>query len=323
MTTTTSQQHSSKTLDNARAVIINVDDLGLSSAVNDAVLQLAECGRIGASSYMVGGTITDSEIKALTQLNVDIGLHLDLTGVFPSPLRGSLKSIVVASYLRQLNSAQVNDVISQQLDAFEDCFGRAPVFVDGHQHIHQFPVIRQHLINEISTRYGKDTQKPISARVTTPLVHDIKSWIIYALGGNAWRRLCEDHHIATNDRFGGVYGFDATSQELGALWETWLQKAPRTSGLSPALHTQPFATEPLSTLNQHDNAMDSVPRPLPTYLSATLIMCHPAVPDNSWQDDIKQAREREYSWLMSNQFEQLLQQHNVKLVRWSDITASV
>lgn len=293
MTINALQQPSSQAKDNARAIMINVDDLGLSSAVNDAVLHLAECGRIGASSYMVGGTITDSEIKTLTALNVDIGLHLDLTGIFPSALRGSLKSIIVASYLRKLNPAQVNDVIKQQLDAFENCFGRAPVFIDGHQHIHQFPIIRQHLVNEISTRYGKNTQTSMGARVTMPLVHDIKSWIIYALGGNAWRRLCEDRHIATNDRFGGVYGFDATSQELSALWETWLQKAPRTTSLTPLLADSPF----------------------------TLIMCHPAVPSNAWQDEIKQARELEYDWLMSEQFGQQLQQHDVRLVRWSDISA--
>ncbi len=50
---------------NARAIIINVDDLGLSEAVNHAVIRLAERGLIGASSYMVGGNIsTDGEIKA-------------------------------------------------------------------------------------------------------------------------------------------------------------------------------------------------------------------------------------------------------------------
>lgn len=319
MTINALQQSSSKANDSARAIMINVDDLGLSGAVNDAVLHLAECGRIGASSYMVGGTITDNDIKTLTALNVDIGLHLDLTGIFPSTLRGSLKSIIVASYLRKLSPEQVNDVIKQQLDAFEDCFGRAPVFIDGHQHIHQFPVIRQHLVKEISKRYSKDAPTSINARVTTPLVHDIKSWIIYALGGNAWRELCEDHHIATNNRFGGVYGFDASSQELSRLWETWLQKAPRTTGLRSSLYTQISDTEALSTHDRHETSTNSTSRPL----TSTLIMCHPAVPNDGWQDDIKQARELEYQWLMSDQFSQLLQQHEVRLIRWSDIIALV
>lgn len=303
---TSSQSYSSQIKNNARAIIINVDDLGLSGAVNDAVLHLAEYGRIGASSYMVGGTIHDDEIKTLNDFKVDIGLHLDLTGIFPSVLRGSLKSIIVASYLRKLNPAQVNDIINQQLDAFEDRFGRAPVFIDGHQHIHQFPTIRQHLIKEIITRYTTSAQKPISARVTTPLINDLKSWVIYALGGNAWRTLCENNQIKTNARFGGVYGFDLTSKELSTLWETWLQRSPRTTGLSPTPCTK--------------STTDITQGSLPNDFSPTLIMCHPAVPNHGWQDDIKQAREHEYAWLMSTQFERLLQQYEVRLVRWSNTT---
>jgi len=320
-----SQNNALQTSNNARAIIINVDDLGLSGAVNEAVLHLAERGRIGASSYMVGGTISDDEIKTLAELKVDIGLHLDLTGIFPSALQGSLKSLIVASYLRRLDAGQVTDIIKQQLDGFEDRFECAPVFIDGHQHIHQFPVIRQSLINELSARYGKEDQVSIGARITTPLVNDIKSWIIYGLGGKAWRKLCEDNLIATNNRFGGVYGFDASSRELSALWENWLQKASRTAGLSPAFHTQSLAIEPLGTYAQYNAttpAIHSVPLSLPTDLSTTLVMCHPAVPDSSWQDDIKQAREHEYEWLMSHQFEKLLQKHDVRLVRWSDVATS-
>lgn len=274
----------------ARPVIINVDDLGLSTAVNDAVIHLAELGRIGASSYMVGGTITDSDINCLNKLNVDIGLHLDLTGIFPSALRGSLKSIIIASYLRRLDSTQVTSIIKQQLDGFEDRFNRAPTFIDGHQHIHQFPVIREGLIKELTIRYSDEIAKgTLSARVTTPLINDVKSWIIYILGGYAWRKSCQHHQILTNDKFGGVYGFDADRQQLAMLWEKWLQSAPcHTANVSP-----------------------------------TLIMCHPAIPEsrsNSWQDEIKGAREIEYEWLISEDFEELLAQYEVKLMRWSDIT---
>ncbi len=316
-----SQNESNQTSNNARAIIINIDDLGLSNAVNDAVLHLAERGRIGASSYMAGGNITDSDIRTLTELNVDIGLHFDLTGIFPSVLRGSLKSIIIASYLRTLDSAQVVDVINKQLDNFEDRFGRAPVFIDGHQHIHQFPIIRQHLISELSARYGKTSQTNISARVTTPLINDIKSWVIYALGGKAWRNLCKENDMLTNDCFGGVYGFDASAQELAILWENWLRKAPRTVDLSPALHTPSLPIEPLGTYAQYGSttpAIHSVPLSLPTNLTTTLIMCHPAIPNGSWQDDIKQAREHEYEWLMSHQFEELLLKYDVRLLRWSE-----
>lgn len=308
---------------NARAVIINVDDLGLSNAVNDAVIHLAKRGRVGATSFMVGGTISDTDIHTLKDLGVDVGLHLDLTGVFPSLLRSTLKSLIVSSYSRRLNPAQVTKVIKQQLDKFEDKFAHAPIFVDGHQHIHQLPIIRQCLADELKARYG--SQKTISARVTTPLVKDIKSQIIYKLGGQAWLKLCQDNHIATNDKFGGVYDFKASTQQLAALWDKWLQSAPRSSNLSPALYAQRFDIESQGTYAQYGSTtppIHSVPLSLPNNLSTTLIMCHPAIKANDWQDEIKDAREREYEWLMSRQFEDLLQQHEVRLVRWSDESAN-
>jgi predicted glycoside hydrolase/deacetylase ChbG (UPF0249 family) len=321
-----SQMDNSKTSNNARAILINVDDLGLSNVVNEAVIDLAELGRIGASSYMVGGTITDSEIKKLAALKVDIGLHLDLTGIFRSELQGSLKAIIIASYLRRLNPTQVTEIIRQQLDSFEDRFGRAPVFVDGHQHIHQFPVIRHCLAQELDTRYGQGPTNTVSARITTPLINDFKSWIIYALGGHAWRGLCKKYHITTNDQFAGVYGFDANVQQLAKLWQAWLSSAPHTPHLIPALYTLLSNTEALGTYQQYaatTPTIHSVPNTLPAHLNTTLIMCHPAVPNNSWQDEIKAAREHEYQWLRSQEFEALLQQCSVRLVRWSDIiTAS-
>ena len=307
MSYSNSQKQVPSLIDNARPIIINVDDLGLSTAVNDAVIHLAELGRIGASSYMVGGTITASDINQLKNFNVDVGLHLDLTGIFPSALRGSLKSIIVASYLRRFNSMQVTDIIKQQLDGFEDRFNHAPLFIDGHQHIHQFPIIRHCLIKELTNRYSNEISKgALSARVTTPLIKDLKSWIIYALGGYGWRQSCEHNHIKTNDKFGGVYGFNADNQKLALLWEQWLQSSPRNVGLS---------TKPL-TLN-------STLSTTPVHLSPTLIMCHPAVPENgsnNWQDEIKAAREIEFNWMTSHEFEDLLHKYNVKLLRWSDTT---
>ena len=308
---------------NARAIIINVDDLGLSDAVNQAVIRLAERGLIGASSYMVGGSISADTISRLSELNVDVGLHLDLTGIFPSDLLRSLKPLLSTSYLRRLKPAIVTDIINRQFDSFEDTFGRAPAFVDGHQHIHQFPIIRQCLIKALTTRYSEGAQSTICARVTTPLVNDIKSQIIYHLGGKSWRKLCADNNITTNDKFGGVYGFDTDTAQLSALWNQWLSAAPRTRFLTPGLYNLDVNLASQGTYSQYGSttpAIHSVPLGLPRDIKTSLIMCHPAVPNSGWQDDIKQAREREFEWLMSYQFEDLLLQNEVRLMSWSDIT---
>ena len=54
-------------------------------------------------------------------------------------------------------------------------------------------------------------------------------------------------------------------------------------------------------------------------MTTTLIMCLPAVADTRWQDEIKAARELEYSWLMSAECEALLARKEIKLVRWSKL----
>lgn len=261
-------------------LIINIDDLGLSHHVNQAVVNLANKGRISASSYMVGGDISNEHKQALEATGVDIGLHLDFTGIFNSPLTATLKQILLNSYTHQLDNKQVANNVKQQFDQFENTFGYAPVFVDGHQHVHQFPIIRDALIDEM-------TQRQITqARITKPLVNDLKSWITYTLGGNAWAKICQKHDISTNTGFAGVYGFDKDFNELKSLWQTWLANCPS--------HTNTSAT--------------------------SLIMCHPAVPvkqgDIDYQDGIKSAREIEYNWLMSDEFEEMLKVNKINIVNW-------
>ena len=307
---------------NGRAVIINVDDLGLSEAVNQAVIRLAERGLVGASSYMVGGSISAGDISRLNELNIDVGLHLDLTGIFPSALLGSLKPLIITSYLRRLRPSIVTDIINRQFDIFEDTFGYAPVFIDGHQHIHQFPIIRKLLMQALTTRYADKGQSTICARVTTPLINDLKSQVIYRLGGKVWHKLCADNNITTNDKFGGVYGFDADNGQLAALWDQWLSAAPRTRFLTSGLHNLGAHIALQGTYSQYGStvpAIHSVPLGLPREVKTSLIMCHPAIVDSGWQDDIKQAREREFEWLMSYQFEDLLVKNEVRLVNWSEI----
>ncbi len=281
-----------------KRLIINVDDLGLSDAVNEAVVHLAEKKRISATSYMVGGTIIQEHQQALTALNIDVGLHLDFTGIFASDLTGSLSSILLRSYGRQLNKQAVSDNICQQFDDFEDCFGHLPIFVDGHQHVHQFPIIRDCLLAELKKRTANNTSAiEIASRVTQPLFHDLKSWIIYLLGGNTWSVICTKNHITTNEGFLGVYGFNKNYQQLVDLWESWLSACPTYSEYSD-LNKQ-------SKKNKQNRHL------------APLIMCHPAIKDPNWTDEIKSARELEYQWLISDEFQQMLARHEVEVTGWN------
>lgn len=209
-------------------MIINVDDLGLSSAVNQAVLLLAEKNRIHATSFMSFGQISMSEVSALQRLNIDIGLHVDFTELVKEMYNfGSLKRLIQAAWLRRLPRKQVDLVIERQLDLFEEKIGCSPVFVDGHQHVHQFPVIRESLLDAVQKRYGQ----AVAMRSTRPRQTNIKAHIIYALGGRYFDVLCRRHHLVTNSGFSGVYDFSADSSKLQRLWKNWLTKTQLASGL--------------------------------------------------------------------------------------------
>lgn len=271
-----------------RPVILNVDDLGLSTPVNEAVIALGKLGRVHSTSYMAGGQISTEHIDSLKRLGMQVGLHLDFTGIYPSTVKSSLSGLIVSSYLRKLDPTTVTELIERQLDEFEQTFAHPPVFVDGHQHVHQFPVIRHCLASVLSQRYRNPQTNTVSvaARITTPLVHDLKSWIIYLLGGQAWQQLCHQQHIPTNANFGGVYDFNASEKQLASLWANWFRHCPMTS-------------------------LD-LPEPPPP----ALIMCHPAKPNTHWNDEIKAAREIEYRWLMSDAFNALCDEYNIEIVGW-------
>ena len=202
-----------------KPVIINVDDLGLSEPVNEAVIRLAQMQRIQAASYMSQGSISAHAVRELHNLNIDIGLHLDLTGF---NCVGSLKHILLNSYLHLWPRLKIQNIINQQLNQFEDTIGQKPDFVDGHQHVHQFPVIRDILIRTLQQRYDNT----VAMRITKPVQKNFKALLIYHLGGRALKKILQKENIAHNYAFAGVYDFNADVKQLASKWRQWLGAIP-------------------------------------------------------------------------------------------------
>ncbi len=202
-----------------KPVIINVDDLGLSEPVNEAVIRLAQMQRIQAASYMSQGSISAHAVRELHNLNIDIGLHLDLTGF---NCVGSLKHILLNSYLHLWPRTKIQNIINQQLNQFEDTIGQKPDFVDGHQHVHQFPVIRDILIRTLQQRYDNT----VAMRITQPVQKNFKALLIYHLGGRALKKILQKENIAHNYAFAGVYDFNADVKQLASKWRQWLGAIP-------------------------------------------------------------------------------------------------
>lgn len=256
-----------------RSIILCADDYALHPLVDEAVLRLAEAGRLSATSCMStapGWRAAAGQLKPLRP-RLQLGLHFNLTeghgGAYPAH---SLGQVLAAAYLRRLAPAQLQDAWRAQLDAFEDAIGSRPDYIDGHQHVHQLPGVRAALLAELRRRYGDGTLPWVRSTVPAgKLWRDPKAAVIALLGGWSAARLLRRAGVAMNRGFGGVYGFDAPSPEAyGAHMQRWLAQVR----------------------------------------DGSLIMCHPAagvMPD----DAIGRQRPVEFAYLMSAAFGQTLRQH--------------
>lgn len=257
-----------------KKLVINADDLGFSQGVNAAISALAVQKRISSTSYMSYGAIDEVMRDALNASGIAIGLHFDLTSPL-CPNAMPLSTWLAKSFLRRVSETEISRIAHEQLVRFEQVWQRPPAFIDGHQHVHQFPKIREGLIAAWQQRYPERAPR---WRITQPFrgIKALKAHIIYALGGRGLLRLCKENQWPHNLAFAGAYGFDGDEVALAAQWAAWLAAAPADGGL---------------------------------------IMCHPAQFDVSAPDDeIAAARVREWQWLASDAFGKLLQQYQIQVV---------
>lgn len=203
-------------------LVLSVDDYGYHAGVDDAVLELASEGRITATSCLTASPRWPQAACALTtevRRQLSVGLHLDFTEFHAlAPLR----ELVHATLRGRLAATTVEAGIARQLDAFEDALGTAPDYIDGHQHIHQLPIIRTVLLAELERRYP-DIRPWI--RISRPVHGGIKGWTIRALGADALATAAARAGFRCSRRLLGVYGFDLTLEQYTSRLVRWLRHA--------------------------------------------------------------------------------------------------
>jgi predicted glycoside hydrolase/deacetylase ChbG (UPF0249 family) len=202
-----------------KRVALCADDFGAFPGADAGILRLVGAGRLGGVSCQVAGATFQRAAPALRERlgEVDAGLHLDLASG-----RGGLGPLLLRSHARLVDRGAVAARISAQLDAFERALGGAPAFVDGHQHVHQLPVVRDALLEVLAARYGRPG--PL-VRNTVPLrFRGAKPCAIAALGGRGLRRALRAHGVPHNPDFAGVYGLDPRAG-YPSLFRRWLASA--------------------------------------------------------------------------------------------------
>lgn len=207
-----------------------VDDFGLHPGIDQAVFRLASMGRISAVSCMTGAPHWRAHAQQLAELGperLDVGLHLDLTEhPLHADLRTALPALLWRSHARMLEPLRLRSEIHAQLDLFEQGVGRAPAHVDGHEHVHQFPVIREALLAVLLQRYPR--QRPWLRATRRPPglgAAGLKPWLIEHAGCERLSALARAHGYPQNRRLLGVYDFKGDAARYLALLTQWIGAA--------------------------------------------------------------------------------------------------
>jgi hypothetical protein len=274
-----------------RPIWLCADDYGISPAVSKAIRDLVVRGRLNATSVMVGTPSFDrSEAASLNVLNagtrrVAIGLHVTLTGLFKPmsvnfrPTRGGtflpLSQLFLRGALRLLDRKRLALEVATQLKAFVTAFGRTPDFIDGHQHAHLFPQVREALLEVVKEVAPNCWVRQCGRAATLPRATDFKTTVLDGLS-RKFQALAASKGIKTNPAFSGVYDFTTAGEaDFARMFPDFL-------------------------------------RELPPY---SVVMCHPGFVDVELErlDPLTTQREREYAYLIGDEFPAALSAHGVVL----------
>jgi chitin disaccharide deacetylase len=223
-----------------RRIRLCADDYGISTAVNAGIRDLILRGRLNATSVMVvAPSFGRAEALPLMMLNVgatrvEIGLHVTLTAPF-RPLSAKfahrhgvflpLKDTIVSALLHRLDRDALTAEVSAQIKAFAAAFGRLPEFVDGHQHVHMLPQVRDAFLAAVCKSAPNAWVRQCGRAL--PLLKrfaDRKGLFLDLLSGS-FRKRAAEYGVATNVAFAGTYDFD-TETPFASLFPTFLDQLP-------------------------------------------------------------------------------------------------
>jgi predicted glycoside hydrolase/deacetylase ChbG (UPF0249 family) len=223
-----------------RRVTLCADDYGISPGVNRAICDLIAKKRLNATSVMViGPAIGRDDVAALQQAiaanpGCALGLHTTLTAPFHpltihyKPLGGgiflTLGRMMRATLFRELDPEIVRAEISAQLALFAELFGKAPDYVDGHQHVQLFPQVREAFADAVRQAAPGAWVRQCGRNRAAISLTNPKALLLDVLSAK-FRQLCTRSNIAFNPGFAGAYDFTKAS-DFAALMDGFLKSVP-------------------------------------------------------------------------------------------------
>lgn len=296
-------------------IIICADDFAQNEDISEGILTLMRMKRINATSCLVNSGCWNEMSEALNTFKTShfIGLHVNLT--YGQPLSAmwrkhegevfhGLRHLLKRCYLKQLSEEVVAAEIQAQLDVFTHHMHVYPDFIDGHQHIQQFPIIQQSLLAVHGKQMGHMSQKENSMEEERReasddmLCHEAsffrhthngwrdyfsltgfpKAQVLAVLGGAHFKRTLRQESIPTNSSFSGLYHIK---------------------------HSKNYRRYFRRFLTQTCNG--------------GIIMCHPGQPSSDTTDPLYAYRAHELDYFMSDVFLTDMEDNSFYLIKKQDV----
>lgn len=221
-----------------RRIVLCADDYALSPGVSAGIRELLAAGRLNATSVMTIFPELEAEAKALlavkNPLRFQIGLHATLTGGFQplsaAPIPSSTGHLPMSretwlpfGFLR-ISGTRVKAEVSAQLKKFIRVFGRAPDYVDGHQHVQLMPGVRAPFLEAVK-ELAPDAwvRQCAPARWSDEFLNAKSRFLGFLSMG--FRRKARRAGLAFNPAFSGAYDYDRRG-DFGASFARFVVGMP-------------------------------------------------------------------------------------------------
>lgn len=217
-----------------KRIILCADDYGQNTAISQAIIELINKKRLSATSCLATFLDWEEHAEWLRTLErpVDIGLHFNLTEGKPLLPEFkevyqddffSLPKLMLLAFSKRLHPRVIELEFYMQLERFISSLGRIPDFIDGHQHIHQFPIVRDAILRVYEKHLRKYGTYIRSVYKKTSFIN-FKEKIIQLSGARKFRKQLIKRQIPRNTSFSGIYNFK-NAKNYSKLFPQYLKES--------------------------------------------------------------------------------------------------
>lgn len=279
-----------------RRLIINADDLGLTSGVNRGILKAHRDGLVTSTTLMACGERFSEAAELVRQApRLSVGCHVVLVDGSPTldadkvssllnsgpHFRESLISFACVAIAGRLSEAEVEAEVTAQIQKLQSA-GIEVSHVDSHKHTHMFPVISRGILRATKKCGVRAIRNPFEPLVFASLRHWKRRFQLRVMQRyrGAFRSALERAEMVTPD---GCIGIAVTGGLTAEIFEMLIENLPE--------GTWEFVSHP----GYSDSELDKI------------------------KTRLRESREKELSILTLDKMKDVLRRQDIKLISYREL----